>query len=67
MNLDGISRTSMDSTGVASITVDTRTGGNQIIIVPGANMLVSEKDISLAEKLALLDTKVMVCQFEVSL
>ncbi|CAH8515349.1 unnamed protein product [Schistosoma guineensis] len=66
VNTDGISRTSMDSTGVASITVETRTGGNQIIIVPGANMLVSEKDISLAEKLALLDTKVMVCQFEIN-
>ncbi|CAI2727122.1 unnamed protein product [Schistosoma spindalis] len=65
VNTDGVSRSSMNSTGVASITVETGAGGNQIIIVPGANMLVSEKDISLAEKLTLLDTKVMICQFEI--
>lgn len=66
VSTDGISRSSMNSTGVASITVETGTGGNQIIIVPGANMLVSEKDISFAEKLTLLDTKVIVCQFEIN-
>ncbi|CAI2727120.1 unnamed protein product [Schistosoma spindalis] len=66
VNTDGVSRSSMNSTGVASITVETGAGGNQIIIVPGANMLVSEKDISLAEKLTLLDTKVMICQFEIN-
>ncbi|CAH8487431.1 unnamed protein product [Schistosoma turkestanicum] len=66
VNTDGITRSSINSTGVASITVEARTGENQIVIVPGANMLVSENDISLAEELTLFNTKIIVCQFEIN-
>ncbi|KAH8859542.1 Ribokinase [Schistosoma japonicum] len=67
VNTDGVVKSPTSSTGVASITVETETGENQIVIVPGANMLVSENDISLAEKkLMMSSTKVVVCQFEIN-
>ncbi|CAH8495785.1 unnamed protein product [Heterobilharzia americana] len=67
VNTDGVTKSSKCGTGVASITVEVGTGGNQIIIVPGANMLISEDDINLAEQqLMLFNTKVIICQFEIS-
>lgn len=34
-----------ESTGIASITIDNKTGENRIIIIPGANLAISKKDI----------------------
>ncbi|VDQ15070.1 unnamed protein product [Trichobilharzia regenti] len=59
VNTDGVTKSPKCSTGVASITVDTGTGENQIIIVP-------DSDINRAnQQYMIFNTKVIVCQFEV--
>ena len=45
-NLTAILKPSKQSTGVANITLDMTNGENRIIIVPGANMDISENDVS---------------------
>jgi len=42
-----------------------RIGQNSIVIVPGANLLLSEDDLEKAEKV-IQGSKVMVCQLEVN-
>nr|CAH8841130.1 unnamed protein product [Trichobilharzia regenti] len=67
VNTDGVTKSPKCSTGVASITVDTGTGENQIIIVPGANMLITDSDINRAnQQYMIFNTKVIVCQFEIN-
>ncbi|WAR18888.1 RBSK-like protein [Mya arenaria] len=51
-------------TGAAPICVD-ETGQNSIVIVPGANLLLSEADLAAAE-LVIAGSKVVVCQLEIN-
>ncbi|MCB9498031.1 MAG: ribokinase [Erysipelotrichaceae bacterium] len=62
-DLTAILKPSKQNTGVASITLDTTSGENRIIIVPGANMDISESDVSSIleqEK----DAKILLIQLE---
>lgn len=47
--LNYIIKKSEKGTGIASITIDTTTAENRIVIVPGANMDINKKDIDLLE------------------
>ncbi|KAF5398191.1 Ribokinase, partial [Paragonimus heterotremus] len=62
---EGVKKTSDASTGVAFITVVRESGENRIIVVPGANMQLSLSDIDSANRQGLLNSRVVVCQFEV--
>ncbi|XP_064603449.1 ribokinase-like isoform X2 [Liolophura sinensis] len=64
VNTDFVYRTSEASTGVAPISV-TDEGQNAIVIVPGANLLLTESDVIAAETL-IQSAKVLVCQLEIS-
>lgn len=54
------------SNGVAPIWVDEGTGNNSIIVVPGANGLLSPEDVAAAES-DIAETSVLICQWEVPL
>jgi ribokinase len=58
--------TSDASTGVAAIWVDGATGNNQIIVVLGANELLSPDDVARARG-AIAACTIMVCQWEIPL
>ena len=53
------------SSGVAPITVD-GDGNNSIIVVPGANDLLTEDDVEAARE-TIADSKAMICQMEIPL
>ncbi|GAA54146.1 ribokinase [Clonorchis sinensis] len=61
----GVTETIEASTGTAFITVEHARGENRIIVVPGANMLLSAAEINMAQQLGLLNGRVVICQFEV--
>ncbi|MFN8488396.1 MAG: ribokinase [Caldilineaceae bacterium] len=54
------------STGVAPIWVDGATGNNAIIVVPGANDLLTPTDVE-AMRDAIIQAQIVVCQWEVPL
>lgn len=58
--------TSEASTGVAPIWVDGATGNNAIIVVPGANDLLTPADVE-ARRDAITQAQIVVCQWEVPL
>ncbi|XP_039270600.2 ribokinase-like [Styela clava] len=64
VNVDHITISKEACTGVAPITV-VDGGANSIIIFPGANMLLSSKDVARAAS-AIKAAKVMVCQLEIN-
>jgi len=51
-------------TGTAIITVSTETSDNTIVVVPGANFKLSEKEI---EKISITKDDILVCQFEIQI
>ncbi|XP_052275233.1 ribokinase-like isoform X2 [Dreissena polymorpha] len=57
------SSTSEAMTGAAPICVD-ETGQNSVVIVPGANLLLSEADLEAAEEV-ISKSKVIICQLEI--
>ncbi|XP_046551163.1 ribokinase-like [Haliotis rubra] len=63
INIDHVGVTADASTGVAPITVSDD-GQNSIVIVAGANMLLSEQDVAAAEHL-IMTSKVILCQLEI--
>ena len=63
VNIDHVGVTPGTSTGVAQITVD-KEGNNAIVITSGANLLLSESDLSKAESI-IKSAKVLVCQLEI--
>lgn len=65
INTDYVFSTDKAMTGAAPICVD-ETGQNSIVIVPGANLLLSEQDLMSAESLV-SSSKVVVCQLEISI
>lgn len=61
--LKGKIKRSSEPTGVASITLDTNSGENRIIIVPGANLDILESDVlSLDEEMKM--AQIFLCQLE---
>lgn len=64
-NVDHFLQTSERGTGVASITVDSR-GQNTIVIVPGANLELSEQHVSSFAPV-LQSTCILICQNEINL
>ena len=65
INTEFLRKTSKSATGIATIIVD-QNGTNNIIIVPGANLSLSQLDIAAAESL-IHSSKVVLCQNEISL
>ncbi|XP_002740450.1 ribokinase-like [Saccoglossus kowalevskii] len=64
VNTNHVSMTKEAATGVAPITVNTE-GQNSIVIVSGANMLITEDDAKSALS-QMPDLKVVICQLEIS-
>jgi len=64
ININGVLVTTSAPTGVAPITVNTITGNNSIIIVPGANDLILPDDIHKVEE-EIKSAKVLLCQLEI--
>lgn len=64
-NIDHFLQCSTSSTGIAHIAVDSK-GQNTIIIVPGANAMMSEQDIT-GFRTVLENTSVVLCQNEIKL
>ncbi|XP_063420015.1 ribokinase-like [Mytilus trossulus] len=62
---DYMAVTDQSSTGIAAITI-ADTGENSIVIVPGANLLLTDVDVTAIEDL-IKGSKVVVCQLEVGL
>lgn len=65
VNCDHVGVVKGESTGVAAISV-AENGENCIIIVPGANNLLSTEDVAAAEE-TIKSSKILVCQNEISL
>jgi len=66
INTNGVLVTNSAPTGVAPITVNTLTGNNSIIIVPGANDQLLPEDIYKLE-LDIKSARVLLCQLEIPL
>lgn len=65
ISTDYIGVTEEADTGVASITISDE-GENSIVIVPGANLLLTSKDVTMVEDV-IKTSKVVLCQLEVEL
>lgn len=65
IDISNIKYSESSPTGMAIITVDD-SGSNSIIVVPGANMEISEKDIEEAEEI-IKNSKLLIAQFETPL
>ncbi|KAK3576330.1 hypothetical protein CHS0354_039736 [Potamilus streckersoni] len=64
INRDFVTVTDQSTTGVAPICVE-EAGQNSIVIVPGANLLLSEEDVYAAKSL-ITSSKVVICQLEIN-
>ncbi|MBV7273289.1 ribokinase [Clostridiaceae bacterium UIB06] len=65
IDISNIKYSKSSPTGMAIITVDD-SGSNSIIVIPGANMEISEKDIEEAEEI-IKNSKLLIAQFETPL
>lgn len=65
INIDHVIETDQAPTGIALITVD-RNGDNTIVVIPGANHLLTPEDVEAAEKVIML-AKCVLIQLEIPL